>query len=108
MRLRDRATSALLDREISTASALLHRREVGRPPELVADAGDDLVGRLARDTGGDPVRVRHEPGPLLLALGERFPGEQVVQHLVVLADVDSPETGRADAVPLPQAERRRA
>ena len=56
---------------------------------------------------GDPVRVRHEPRPLLLALGERFPGEQVVEHLVVLADFDRPETRRADAVLLPQTERGR-
>ena len=31
-----------------------------------------------------------------------------MQHLVVLADFDCPEAGRADAVLLPQAERGRA
>src|SRR3546814_339949 len=54
-----------------------------------------------------PFRIGGEGVPLLLAVGERIPGEQVIERLVRFADQDGPEAGLADAVPLPYAERDR-
>src|SRR5205823_5305566 len=44
--------------------------------------------------------------PLLLALGERLPGQQIVQILVFAGtDQHRPKAGLTDAVPLPELER---
>src|SRR5262245_39806197 len=88
------------------ARASLHRREGGRLQEHVVDRGDDRAVLLALRALGEPFRISGELAPLGLALGERFPGQQIVQVLVAAgADHDGPEARLADAVPLPKLER---
>ena len=51
-----------------------------------------------------PLRIAGECIPLLLAVGEALPFEQVVQDMVRRPDQDRPETHLADAVLLPDLE----
>src|SRR5262249_15118273 len=57
---------------------LLDRRKRRRLQEHAFDVGQDWAIALAIAAGGDPRRVGLKGGPLLLALGHRFPGQQVV------------------------------
>src|SRR5581483_6286929 len=79
----------------------LHARERGRHHDRAGDVGDDRPVALALGAGRDPGRVGLERRPLLLALGQRLPGEEVVQVLVAVADEHGPEAGLPDAVLLP-------
>src|SRR5262245_63419388 len=86
---------------------LLDRRERGRLQEHVLDRGDDRPVTLALGALGQPFRIAREFVPLGFALGERLPGEKVVQILIAaIPDQNGPEPGLPDAVPLPQLERR--
>src|SRR4029079_17502381 len=51
-----------------------------------------------------PLGVGLECVPLLLALGERLPSQQIMQVVVAVADQHGPEAGRPDAVLLPDVE----
>src|SRR5262249_27905967 len=51
-----------------------------------------------------PFGVGLERVPFFLAVGERFPLEEVVEGLVRIADAGSPEAGLLDTVSLPNAE----
>src|SRR5262249_2981651 len=86
--------------------ASLHRRERGRVQEPVVDPGDDGAVLRALRALGEPFRIARELGPLGLALGERLPGQEVVQVLVSAGpDHDRPESGLADAMAFPELER---
>src|SRR5262249_51557828 len=65
----------------------------------------DRAVALALGAFRDPLRIAHERVPLLLALGQRLPGQHVGEVVVRFADERDPEPGLADAVPLPQLER---
>src|SRR5450631_4465641 len=83
----------------------LHRRERGRHQQLIDDVADDLAVLLGLGARRDPVRVALECRPFLLAVGERFPCQQIGQFLIGFADQRSEETGLLDAVLLPQFQR---
>src|SRR5882757_100209 len=95
---RPRAMAALV-----AASAKRGKR--GRPQHRSLDVGDDQAVLLALVAGLVPLRIGLERVPLLLAFGKRLPGEQIMQVVVAVADQHGPETGRADAVLLPDVER---
>src|ERR1700719_2198593 len=86
---------------------LLHRREAGGLQEGVGDALDDRAVRLGLGALAMPFRIGLERVPLLLALGERVPFQEVIERLVRIADQDCPEAGLLDAVPLPDLQRDR-
>src|SRR3981189_3271749 len=80
---------------------LLHRREAGGLQERVRDALDDRAVRLGLGPLAVPFRIGLEGVPLLLAISERVPFQQVVERLVRIADQDGPKAGLLDAVALP-------
>jgi hypothetical protein len=86
---------------------LLHRRERGRLEDLVGDVGEDWAVRLGFGAFLQPFGVVHEGGPFGFALGQGFPGQEVDELLVALADDRRPEAGLADAEALPDLERDR-
>ena len=63
---------------------------------------------LALVAGLVPCRVGLEGVPFLLAIGERFPGQHVVQIVVAVADQHGPEAGLLDAVLVPDFQRVRS
>src|SRR3977135_3735753 len=71
---------------IKKAACLLHRRECGRHQQLVDNVADDLAVGFGFRARLDPFRIRLKRRPFLLALGERFPGQQIRQLLIGLAD----------------------
>src|SRR3954471_20717777 len=93
-------------RDASRRQPLLHRREGGRRQNLADDVADDLAVRLALGARFHPVWIAHEAGPLLLALGERLPGQEIGQLLVGFTDQRGEETGLANAVLFPDLQRR--
>src|SRR5262249_46699720 len=101
-------------RRSSTATAsrsggggrLLRLRVSGRDQQRARDGGGDPPVALPLRAPGVPLPVGLERGPLLLALGEVLPLEHVVQVVVAVADQHRPEADLADAVALPDAERR--
>src|SRR5215204_2905276 len=88
----------------STRSQLSNRRERGRPEEGRLDVGDEQTVLLAFVARLVPFRIGLERVPLLLALGQRLPGQHVVQVVVAIADQHGPEAGRPDAMLLPDVE----
>src|ERR1051325_10802961 len=54
-----------------------------------------------------PFRIGLERIPLLLAVGERLPFQEVIERLVRVADQGCPEASLLDAVALPDLERDR-
>src|SRR5690349_12736452 len=66
--------------------ALFHRRERSRLQDCVADGGDDRAVFLGLGASREPIWIRHESRPLLLALGERLPLQKVVEVHAGLAD----------------------
>src|SRR5439155_1153848 len=86
---------------------LLHRGEAGRLQERVCDPLDDRAVRLGFGTLAMPFRVGLEGVPLLFAVGERVPFQQVIERLVRVADQRGPKPGLMDAVLLPQRQRDR-
>src|SRR5258705_11849013 len=88
-----------------TAVASADRGKRGRPQHRGLDVGDDQAVLLALVTGLVPLRIGLERVPLLLAFGKRFPGEEIMQVVVAVAEQHGPEAGRADAVFLPDIER---
>src|SRR6185295_12640472 len=83
----------------------LHRRETGRLEKLVGEGHHQRAVLLGLAALGNPFWVGREGGPLLLAIGHRFPGEQIHQVVVRLADLGGPEARLLDAVLLEQLER---
>ena len=81
----------------------LHRGERRRDQQLAYDLGDDLAVLLGFCTRGDPVLIALERGPLLLAVGEQLPGEEIGQFLVRFADQRGEEAGLLDAVLFPKS-----
>src|SRR5262245_6792627 len=77
----------------SIMGALFHRRERGWLQDRIGDRGDNRAILLGLGARGEPGRIGHEGAPLLLALGERFPLQHVVEVLVRVADHHGPETG---------------
>ena len=61
-----------------TAAGSLHRRKRRRPQERAPDIGDDRPVLLAVVARLVPRRIGLERVPFLLAVGERFPGQQVM------------------------------
>src|SRR5581483_3445168 len=96
-----KAGSRILADASSGMTISLHARERRRHHDRAGDVGHDRTVALALGAGRDPGRVGLERGPLLLALGQRFPGQEVVQILVAVADEHGPEAGLPDAVLLP-------
>src|ERR1700733_12597115 len=90
---------------MTTAARSLHRRERRRLEERAFDIGDDRAVLLGVSAHLDPGRVGLERAPYLFALGERFPGEQIMQVVAAVADQHRPEAGVADAVLLPDLQR---
>src|SRR5579859_135287 len=84
---------------------LFHRGERGRLQDLVGDGGNDRTVLLGLCAGGEPGWVGHEGTPLLLALGERLPLQEIVEFLVRLADQRRPKARLTDTVLLPELER---
>src|SRR3981189_3324779 len=56
-----------------------HRGEGGRHQQLVDDIADDLAVLLGLGARRDPVGIALKCGPFLLALGERFPRQEIGQ-----------------------------
>ena len=54
---------------------------------------------------GDPLRIALKRGPFLLALGKRFPGQEVSELVIRFADHRRPEASLSDAVLLPYPQR---
>src|SRR5438874_1903956 len=90
---------------MASLRALFHRRERGRLQDRVADGGDDRAVFLGLGARREPVWIRHESRPLLLALGERLPLQKVVEVHAGFADQHGPEARLADAMLLPKLER---
>src|ERR1700730_3127906 len=86
---------------------LLHRREGGGLQEGVRDALDYRAVRFGLGALAMPFRIGLERVPLLLALGERVPFQQVIEGLVRVADQHRPEAGLLDPVALPDLQRDR-
>src|SRR5215510_296272 len=86
-------------------ASLIDRRERRRRQDLARQRLYDRAVALALGAFADPLGIAHERVPFLLALGQRFPGQHVMQVVVGFADQRGPEAGLADAVPLPDAER---
>src|SRR5262249_12374420 len=59
----------------------LHRREAGGLQDLVFDARDDGAVLFSLGACADPFRIGLEGIPLLFAIGERFPLEEIVKSL---------------------------
>src|SRR5579872_105183 len=75
----------------SIIARLLHRGERGRLQDRIAEGGDDRSVLLGLGARREPVRIGHEGAPLLLAVGERVPLQEVVEVLVGVPDHDGPE-----------------
>src|SRR5580658_9614343 len=80
---------------------LLQRREGCRPQEGAFDVGDDRPVLFAVVADFEPGRIGGKRVPLLLALGERFPDEQIMQVVVAVTDQHGPEADLLDAVLFP-------
>src|SRR5437660_671342 len=89
----------------ATKGRLLHRRECGRRQQLIDDIADDLTVRLGLCARLDPFRIALKGGPFLLAIGERFPCQQIGQFLMGFADQRREKSGLPDAVLLPNLQR---
>ena len=83
----------------------LHRGEGGRRQYLIDDVADDLAVLFGLGARGDPVGIALKRRPFLLALGKRFPRQQIGQFLIGFADQRGEEPARPDAVLLPQLQR---
>src|SRR5499426_3005083 len=86
-------------------ASLIDRRERRRRQDLARQRLNDRAVAFALGAFADPLEIAHERVPFLLALGQRFPRQHVMQVVVGFADQRGPEAGLADAVPLPDAER---
>jgi len=96
------------------AGGRAERAPCGAHPHCTAEYGVGTVVLHPRDDGTvllrlrahlDPLRVRLEGVPLVLALGQALPLEQVGQRLVAVADQGGPEARLAAAVLVPDLER---
>src|ERR1700753_3724873 len=81
---------------------LLHRRELGRHQQLVDDGLNDLAALFGLGARRDPFRIVLERGPLLVAIGQRLPGQEIGQVLVGFTDQRGEEAGLLDAVLFPE------
>ncbi|NDH60425.1 MAG: tripartite tricarboxylate transporter substrate binding protein [Alphaproteobacteria bacterium] len=68
---------------------------------LDRDVGHDLAVLFGLGALGVPFRIGCEGVPLLLAIGQRLPGEEIGEFLVGLAHQRGEEAGLLDAVPFP-------
>jgi len=84
---------------------LLDGREARRRQHLYRDVLDDGTVLLGLGALGQPFRIGRKGVPLLLAIGQRFPGEEIGQLLVRLSDQGREEAGLLDAVLFPQLQR---
>ena len=104
----EKATSAdnrATDVHAGNNAALFDRGERGWLQYRTCDVLDDLSVALTFGAGRNTFRVGLERIPLLLALGQRFPGQQVMQVIVAVADEHRSETRRPDAMSFPEIER---
>ena len=69
--------------------------------ERVRDALHDRAVCFGLGALAVPFRIGLEGVPLLLAVGERLPFQQIIERLVRMPTSDGPEAGLLDAVPLP-------
>jgi hypothetical protein len=60
---------------------------------LIDDVGDNLAVGLGFRTRLDPFGIALECGPFLLAIGERFPCQQIGQLLMGFADQRREKSG---------------
>src|SRR6185312_11103488 len=85
-RHRKRTQEALAKRWAGWSALLtrssFHRRERRRLQDRALDGGDDLPVPLALGPRREPGRIGHEGRPLLLALGQGVPGQEVVEVVV--------------------------
>src|SRR5215471_9432501 len=81
--------------------ASLHRRERRWRQQHALDVGEDGPVALALGACRDPGGVGLKGGPFFLAVGERFPGDEVMQVVVAIADQHGPEARRLDAMLFP-------
>src|ERR1700691_5729369 len=79
----------------------LHGGECRRPQKRALDVCDDRAVPLAVIARLVPCRVGLECVPFLFTVGERVPNEHVMQVLAAVAHQHGPETGRLDAVLVP-------
>src|SRR6267142_2264230 len=84
---------------------LLHRGEGGRHQQLIDDVADDLAVFLGLGARRDPFGIALERSPFLLAIGKRFPRQQIGQFLIGFADQRGEEPGLLDAVLFPKFQR---
>src|SRR5262249_5683273 len=94
----------LLDRNIHE-HPLLHYREASRLQKHVGNRGDDRSVALAFGTFRNPLGIVHKFIPFGFAIGQRFPGEQIMQILVgAFADQHRPKARLANVMSFPQFE----
>src|SRR5580700_6478648 len=85
-----------------SAGLSLHRRERGRHEERVGDRGDDRAGLLGLSARRLPFWIGAEFRHLGLALGERFPFEEIGEVHARWADQRREKSRRMDRVLFPQ------
>src|SRR5580698_5466647 len=84
---------------------LLQRREDRRRQKVIFNALDNRLLRLSSRALGDPLRVRLECVPLLLALRETLPLHHVGERVIARTDQRGPEADLLNAVFLEESER---
>src|ERR1043165_4848715 len=77
---------------------LFYARKARRLEELVRERHPQRAVLLGLGALLDPLRIRRERRPLLLAIGHRLVGDQIDQVVVRLPDLGGPEAGLLDAV----------
>src|SRR5215467_14370904 len=80
------------------SSRSCYRGKRGRQKDLVTRILNDWTVTFAFGARGNPLRIVHKLGPLLLPFGERLPGQQISQFVIGFADQGGPEAGLANSI----------